>query len=135
MPRDLDYAQAVEAYLRGNSLPRYMQRLSELDREYRSLRDALHQEHARLAESWEGDREGLAAEWEATVHSWRFDDLNSLVREHNAYYPMEANLPMDPRTRDFVRVRGLSYLRLELSPEWVLEHFPELPSRAPREPL
>jgi len=135
MPRNLDYAQAVEAYLRGNSLPRYMQRLSELDREYRALREALNAEHARLAEGCEGDEGRLAAAWEATVRGWRFDDLNSLVRQHNSYYPMEANLPMDPRTRDFVRVRGLSYRRLELTPEWVLEHFPELPPRAPREPV
>ena len=122
MPRNLDYAQAVEAYLRGNSLPRYMQRLSELDREYRALREALHQEHARLAESCVED--DLAAEWEATVRGWRFDDLNSLVREHNAYYPMESNLPMDPRTRDYVRRRGRSYRRPELGPAWVLEQFP-----------
>ena len=133
MARNLDYAQAVEAYLRGNSLPRYMQRLAELDGEYRALRDALHAEHRRLAESCRPEL--LAAEWEATVRGWRFDDLNELVREHNAYYPMESNLPMDPRTRDFVRVRGLTYRRLELTPEWVLEQFPELPARAPREPL
>jgi hypothetical protein len=129
VPRDLDYAQAVEAYLRGNSLPRYMQRLAELDREYRALRETLHAEHARLAEN------DLSHEWEATVRGWRFDDLNALVREHNAYYPMEANLPMDPRTRDFVRVRGLTFRRLELTAEWVLEHFPHLPARAPREPF
>jgi hypothetical protein len=131
--RDLDYAHAVEQYLRGNSMPRYMQRLGELDREYRALRQALADEHERLAESCE--QEGLAEQWEATVRSWRFDDLNALVREHNAYYPLESNLPMDPRTRDFVTVRGQSYRRLEITPDWVLEHFPALPLRAPREPL
>ena len=52
---------------------------------------------------------------------------------------------MDPRTRNFIPICGASYRRLELGPRWVLEHFPpdparreaapELPRRAPREPL
>jgi hypothetical protein len=31
---------------------------------------------------------------------------------------------MDPRTRDFVRVNGRSYLRQPLDQEWILERFP-----------
>jgi hypothetical protein len=34
---------------------------------------------------------------------------------------------MDPRTRDYVRIRGRSYRREELGPDWVLLHFPPLP--------
>jgi hypothetical protein len=34
---------------------------------------------------------------------------------------------MDPRTRDFVRVNGRSYLREPLDAAWILERFP--PSR------
>ncbi len=37
---------------------------------------------------------------------------------------MERQLPMDPRTRDYVRLGGRSYRRPVLGPEWVLEHFP-----------
>ena len=51
---------------------------------------------------------------------------------------------MDPRTRDYVPIRGASYRRVELGPEWVLEHFPAtgrgpatpaVPRRSPREPI
>jgi hypothetical protein len=35
---------------------------------------------------------------------------------------------MDPRTRDFVRVNGRSYLREPLDESWILERFP--PDRA-----
>jgi hypothetical protein len=30
----------------------------------------------------------------------RLETLNQLIASHNAYYPIEANLPSDPRTRD-----------------------------------
>ena len=31
---------------------------------------------------------------------------------------------MDPRTRDYVRIRGRSYRREEIGPDWALERFP-----------
>ena len=57
-----------------------------------------------------------------------FDELNELIRQHNEWYPIERDLPMDPRTRDYVLIRGRSYRRPELGPEWVLEQFPSGPA-------
>ena len=45
---------------------------------------------------------------------------------------MEARLPLDPRTRDYVSIRGRSYRREELGPDWVLEQFPADRAAAPR---
>ena len=56
--------------------------------------------------------------------SWHFDHLNVLVEQHNDWYPIERQLPMDPRTGDYVRFGGRSYRRPILGPEWILEHFP-----------
>jgi hypothetical protein len=47
--------------------------------------------------------------------------------ESDEWYPIESSLPMDPRTRDYVRIRGRSYRCEELGPEWVLRHFPAQP--------
>ena len=58
------------------------------------------------------------------AHAPAFDDLNELIRQHNEWYPIERDLPMDLRTRDYVQVNGRSYRRPELGPEWVLEQFP-----------
>lgn len=132
----------VAAYLRGNSAPRYMRRIRELDGEYARQREALADAYRRLAEACGHDGERFAAEWRAIARGWSFEDLNQLVREHNAWYPLEVDLPMDPRTRDFVTIRGATYRRLELEPRWVLAHFPpepdaeapKPPARAPREP-
>jgi hypothetical protein len=144
-PRQLSYARTVEAYLRGQTPPRYMLRLGEIDAEYRAQLRALEAAYEALREACGPDARRFAADWIARVRSWSFESLNSLVREHNAWYPLEVDLPMDPRTRDFVPVHGRSYRRMELGAEWVLEHFPAEraagdeppapPSRAPREPL
>ena len=135
MPRSLSYADAVEAYLRGNSVPRYMRRLRELETEYRALCRALEHAYRELVEARGHDVEGFAAEWIAKVEAWSFERVNTLVRQHNAWYPLEVDLPMDPRTRDYVLVRGASYMRRELGPRWALEHFPADPrGRAPKSP-
>ena len=143
--RVLAEPESVESYLRGNSPPRYMQRLRQIETEFGTQCRRLLAAYEALLEAHGGDAETFARRWQSRARSWRFDRLNDLVREHNAWYPIEANLPMDPRTRNFIPVRGGSYRRVELGAEWVLEHLPprptaaherpELPRRAPREPL
>ena len=55
---------------------------------------------------------------------WDFEELNALIEQHNAWYPIERDLPLNPRTGDYVRVGGRSYRRPVLGEEWVLEQFP-----------
>ena len=137
--------EAVEAYLRGNSAPRYMRRIVEIEGAYEAHRRDLEDAYASLTGECGANGAAFAERWRERVRRWSFEDLNDLIREHNAWYPIEANLPMSPRTRDYVPIGGRSYRRLELGPEWVLEHFPPrldnastrppLPRLAPREPL
>jgi hypothetical protein len=51
----------------------------------------------------------------------RIDDL---IERHNRWYPVEAQLPMDPRTKDYVKVGGRPYWRERLDAEWILAQFP-----------
>jgi hypothetical protein len=137
--------EAVEAYLRGNSAPRYMRRAVELEAAYQAHRRDLEDAYASLIEECGDDAAAFAERWRERVRRWSFEDLNDLIRKHNQWYPVEVNLPMSPRTRDYVPIRGRSYRRLELGTEWVLEHLPPrldgasarppLPRLAPREPL
>ena len=46
------------------------------------------------------------------------------IRQHNHWYPIERDLPLDMRTRDHVKLNGRSYRAAELGPAWVLEQFP-----------
>ena len=116
--------RSVESYLAAGVLPRYMQRLRDIEDATRAHRRRLRAAYERLREECGDDRARFARRWHALARNWRFDEVNDLIREHNEWYPIESGLPLDPRTRDYVRMRGRSYRRDELDPDWVLDRFP-----------
>ena len=116
--------RSLEAYLRAGVRPRWMERLMEIESGMKRERRRLARVRARLREECGDDTARFAHRWRAIAASWRFDELNELIRTHNEWYPVERDLPMDLRTRDYVLVNGRSYRRPELGPDWVLEQFP-----------
>jgi hypothetical protein len=109
----------------GGPLP-FMRRLRQIDDEIESLT-------ARLAEAY-AERVDDAA-WRRLAERWDFGEVNDLIDRHNRYYPIEARLPMDPRTRDYVRIGGRSYRREPLDVQWILDRFPATDEPgSPREP-
>ena len=122
--RELYDPSALERYIRSAVMPRFMQRLREIEDAVIHHRAALEREYGELREACGGDLERFAERWRSRARSWRFDDLNALIDEHNEYYPIERNLPVDPRTGDYVTIVGRSYRREPLGPDWILENFP-----------
>jgi hypothetical protein len=116
--------RSLEAYLRGEMLPRFIRRLADIERQIREHERALRDVHDRLRDAHAGDPAGFAREWRAIADGWSFADTNALIAQHNEWYPVERDLPMNPRTRDYVLVNGKPYRREELGPEWVLRQFP-----------
>jgi hypothetical protein len=116
--------RTVEAYLAAGVMPRYMERLREIEAERANLRRRIGRAYRSLKEACGEDREAFARRWRERAHQWSFDEINHLIQEHNDWYPIESGLPLDPRTRDYVPIRGRSYRRSPLGPEWVLEQFP-----------
>ena len=119
--------RSVEAYLRAGVLPRYMERLREIEGETEEQKARLTRAYRLLKEECEGDPELFARLWRRRAGAWRFDKLNTLIDEHNEWYPVEASLPMDPRTRDYQRIRGRSYRRDRFDAAWILREFPPGP--------
>ena len=107
----------------GGPLP-YMRRLRQIDEDIAAHARALDEAWRRLAAECAGDPERFRSRWRGAVARWSFRDVNDLIARHNAYYPIEARLPMDPRSGDFVPVLGRSYRREPLDARWALEHFP-----------
>jgi hypothetical protein len=122
--------RSVEAYLKAGVRPRWMERVQEIDRGIAAEKQRVGRAYRALQEECRGDARAFARRWRAAARAWVFDDLNELIAQHNDWYPIERQLPMDPRTRDYVRFAGRSYRRPHLGPEWVLEQFPaRLPER------
>lgn len=107
----------------GGPLP-YMQRLRRIDDQAARHEAALADAWRALAHDCERDPARFRRRWLDLAARWGFDDVNDLIARHNAYYPAEARLPMDPRSGDFVPVLGRSYLREPLDERWILERFP-----------
>jgi hypothetical protein len=99
-------------------------------RRLRAIEDLVDQHERQLGEAWrtlagELEEPGEFAEaWRKLVGNWSFAEVNELIERHNRNFPAEARLAMDPRTRDFVRVNGRSYVREPLDARWILERFP-----------
>jgi hypothetical protein len=117
--------RSVEDYLKAGGRPRWMERLLEIDRGIARERRRLDRAYQALREQARGEE--FAERWRAIAASWRFDALNELISQHNEWYPIERDLPIDLRTRDYVRVGGRSHRRTPLGPEWVLQEFPVRP--------
>ena len=118
------HRRTLEAYFKAGSVPRWMERVSEVDAGIARARRRYAAAYRALRDECGEDLEEFARRWRAVAEAARFDELNELIRQHNDWYPIERDLPMDPRTRDYVKVNGRSYRRPELGPEWLLEQFP-----------
>jgi hypothetical protein len=99
-------------------------------RRLRAIEDAVDQHERQLAEAWRRlageveDPAEFASAWRELAGNWSFAEVNELIERHNRNFPAEARLPMDPRTRDFVRVNGRSYTREPFDGRWILDRFP-----------
>ena len=99
----------------GGPLP-YMQRLRQID-------DAIEEHERRLAVAYEAHRADPDA-WRRVAERWNFSEVNDLIERHNRWYPVEARLAMNPRTRDYVEVGGRPYTREPMDAAWILRKFP-----------
>jgi hypothetical protein len=99
-------------------------------RRLRTIENEVERHEAELGERWlalaeeAADAEAFAREWRKAARGWSFVQVNELIDRHNRNFPAEARLPMDPRTRNFVKINGRSYERTPLDEQWILERWP-----------
>jgi hypothetical protein len=96
--------------------PLYIERARLIDEEIERHRALL----AEARELYRDDPDG----WRWIAQHWNFVEVNDLIERHNKWYPIEAQLPMDPRTKDYVTVGGRPYRRDPLDADWILATFP-----------
>src|SRR3954452_6890340 len=65
--------RTLEAYLRAGVVPRYMQRLREIEQERRRHAARLERVYRQLAEAYADDPDEFARRWTETANNWRFD--------------------------------------------------------------
>jgi hypothetical protein len=96
----------------------YMRRLRAIEdeeaRHLRELSDAWHM----LAKE-ERDDASFAVAWREVAAAWNFRRINDLIVKHNAFYAIEARVPMNPRTGRYAR----RWQRDEYTADWIFERF------------
>ena len=122
--RTRETQRSLESYLRAGVKPRWSERLLEIERFKRDHGRALEKRLARLRAQHAGDDAALRAAWEAAATAWDFGAVNALIDQHNQWFPIERDLPMNPRTGEYLPVMGRSYRRKRLGPDWVRKRFP-----------
>lgn len=126
-----NFAPRADTYLAATRGPRsYMLRLREIETRTAAHEEALAAAWRVLAVELAGDTASFARAWRSRADAWDFDDVNVLIDRHNRWYPVESQLPMDPRTGDFVPVSDRDYRLEPLGGDWVLERFPPVLERA-----
>jgi hypothetical protein len=120
-----NFRPPVDSYVAslGGPLP-YMRRLRAIEAETAEHEARLEQAWRELATAHTDDSAGFADRWRRRAQRWDFGGVNELIERHNRFYPAEARLPMDVRTRDFALVAGEPYRRSLLDAVWILRRFP-----------
>ena len=125
--------ETVERYLTAAGGPFvYMRRL-------RAIEDELARHDLELAAAWAElalahEPGAFDVRWREVAAGWDFRRVNTLIEKHNRYYPIEARLPMDPRTGDYARPKSGHRFPIEpLDAAWILERFPPDLAAVPQE--
>jgi len=119
---------AVERYIRGGVMPRFMQRLRDIDAELNRHGFRLQRHYDQMREEFEGDPEGFESRWRELAENWDFEEVNALIEQHNEYYPIERNLPISMKTGQYLTLSGKPHTRELAGPEWILGRFPSTPA-------
>jgi hypothetical protein len=89
----------------------YMRRLRAIeDEEARHLRE--------LDAAWQECEDEQA--WRDLAAAWDFRRINRLIAAHNEHFPVEASVPMNPRTGGY----ALRWQREPYDTDWILARFP-----------
>jgi hypothetical protein len=104
-------------------LPRWAERLQELEGEEHQLLTRLRAAWIELAESTPDDG-AFARAWLARVQATPLDEINALVDQHNEFYPVERRLPWDLRLSDYRAPWGMEWRRARRDAAWVLGALP-----------
>ncbi len=76
--------------------PHYASRARKIENTTHKLMEDLAFEYTSMLDKFSENPEVFAQQWKGLISSLELDEINDLIDKHNTYYPMEANLQIDP---------------------------------------
>ena len=101
----MNFKISLDARVRAAAgVPAYMRRKRRIEDLEEALRQALVEVYQDALAELEGDEQAARAAMLDSAKAMDLGLLNDLIERHNRYYPIEANLPTDPKTGKFLLV-------------------------------
>lgn len=119
LSRPINFKLTLEEQLRGlEGLPSYLVRKRRIEETIEKLVGKLRRMRTRAWEAWPDRPELATAQFFDEANALSLESLAQLIRSHNQYYPIEANLPIEVRTGYYLerggeRWRPMRMLRLD----------------------
>ena len=124
-PRNLTITTEATVHALSIGVPSYAARRRRIEDGIDDLLSFLEEHADKLAERGASPAE-ITRATAAAAQRIDFSALNRLIAAHNRFYPIEANLPVDPKTGAFVVRRDTPFeTEPELGPERLLALFAE----------
>ena len=118
--------RTLEAYIKAGGRPRWMERIGEIEALTANARTPAAPRAARARGRVRGRRRAARPPLARARRGVGLRGGQPLIGQHNDWFPIERDLAMDPRTKDYVKIRGKSYRREPLGAAWILREFPAL---------
>jgi hypothetical protein len=104
--------------------PAWAVRLKQIHDGRTQLRATLDQSWADHARRLRGRPVDFAARWQTHVQKLDLAQLNSLIKKHNEYYPIEARLPILYPSGKYYVPAGVEWPQEQVTAEGILEDYP-----------
>ncbi|MFN0070246.1 MAG: hypothetical protein ACKVVP_01990 [Chloroflexota bacterium] len=104
--------------------PAWAIRLKKIEALTDRLLTELRGDWVALAQEYRREPQLFPVAWAHRLNQLDLGLVNELIRRHNRYFPAEANLPMSPRTGDYVGWGGRDWRCKPLTVHWAEQIFP-----------
>ncbi len=118
---DVPLEQKIRARM---GTPPYAVRAKYIEDKIDDLTAELKAQWEEFGKSYEYNPDRFKTVWTAIIETLELDKLNVLIKEHNTYYPIEANLKHDPDTGQIMMGSMVWKPKKKLVPDYFLNMFP-----------
>ena len=104
--------------------PYYAVRARRIEQLTDQLMEELTVNYSKMMKQFSNSPEVFAQKWKESVESVELDTINDLIERHNNYYPVEANLTIDPKSEALMFGSAPWEPRKKVTKESLLQRFP-----------
>ncbi len=119
------FTQSRDAIVTGMmGTPAWALRLKQIHDGRERLKASLDAAWADLVSRWRGRPQEFTARWQAHLAKLDLTSLNTLIKKHNDYYPIEARLPIIYPSGQYHVPFGIEYPQQLITVERLLDDYP-----------